>query len=221
MPEPFTSQLPVRALIFDMDGVLADTEPLHVRSWVVTLDGVDPTTLYGERGHMVGMSSRVIAGELIRKLGLNTTVEALVDRKRTAYRDIAEQSLAAFSGVREEIHRLRERGVPLSLATSSARPDVEFLLERIGLHGIFSPIVTSDDVRASKPAPDCYLLAAELLGILPSECLVIEDSVNGIRAAVDAGTRVLAVSPLPLSDLPHGVFRVFPTTVEALQWLVA
>jgi HAD superfamily hydrolase (TIGR01509 family) len=201
--------------------VLADTEPLHVQSWVVTLDGIDPTTLYGERGHMVGMSSRVIAGELIRKLGLDTTAEALVERKRSAYRDIAERRLAAFSGLREEIQLLKDRGVPLSLATSSARADADFMLERIGFHGLFSPVVTSDDVRASKPAPDCYLLAARLLGLRASECLVIEDSANGIHAAVEAGTRVLAVSPLPLADLPRGVHRVFPTTVEALQWLQA
>jgi HAD superfamily hydrolase (TIGR01509 family) len=221
MPGAFTRQLPVRALIFDMDGVLADTEPLHVQSWVVTLEGIDPAILYGERGHMVGMSSRVIAGELIRRLDLNTTVAELVERKRTAYRAIADHALVAFRGLEDEISLLKDRGVPLSLATSSARPDVDFALERIGFHGVFSPIVTSDDVRASKPAPDCYLLAAELLGLPASECLVIEDSANGIHAAVQAGTRVLAVSPLPPEELPRGVLRVFPTTVEALQWLRA
>jgi HAD superfamily hydrolase (TIGR01509 family) len=211
------TRVPVDALILDMDGVLADTEPLHVEAWTRTLQDIDPVALYEERGRLVGMSSPAIAAELIREFRLSITVEELLRRKRASYRDMLEAGLSPFEGLPEEIARWRH--LPIALATSSIRVEVDFMLERIGLDGIFSPIVTSDDVPAAKPAPDCYLLAAERLGRRPSDCLVIEDSVNGMKSALGAGAQVLAVSSTPLAGLPGGVLRVFPSTVEALQWL--
>jgi len=88
----------------------------------------------------------------------------------------------------------------------------------MGLDHLFSAVVTNDDVSRPKPAPDCYLLAARRLNVAPGRCVVIEDSLHGIRAAADAGTRVLAVSPVALPSGFDGV-RVFPSTVEALRWL--
>jgi len=210
-------QLPVDALIFDMDGVLADTEPLHVQAWMRTLLGIDPAAVYEQRGRLMGMSSQVIAAELIREFRLAVTVEELLRRKRAAYRGMVEGGLAPFEGLPEEMARWRH--FPIALATSSTRVEVELLLEGIGFGGVFSPIVTSDDVPAAKPAPDCYLLAAERLGRRPSDCVVIEDSENGMISALRAGARVLAVSPKPLAELPGGVHGVFPSTVEALRWL--
>ncbi len=210
-------KLPIEALIFDMDGVLADTEPLHVQAWTRTLRGIDPAAVYEERGRMMGMSSPVIAVELIREFRLAITVEELLQRKRSAYRAMLERGLSPFEGLPAELELWRH--LPLALATSSTRVEAAYMLERIGLNEVFSPIVTSDDVPAAKPAPDCYLLAADRLERRPSACCVIEDSVNGMRSALGAGARVLAVSLKPLSELPAGVLGVFASTLEALQWL--
>jgi beta-phosphoglucomutase-like phosphatase (HAD superfamily) len=118
----------------------------------------------------------------------------------------------------------------MALATSGIRPEVLVVLEILGFSGLFDPVVTSDDVPRAKPAPDCYLSAAELLGKPPARCVVIEDSAHGIHAAVAAGMRVLVVSPgaaqpvppvAPVVSVPAGVEWVFPSTVEALRWLRA
>jgi beta-phosphoglucomutase-like phosphatase (HAD superfamily) len=95
------------------------------------------------------------------------------------------------------------------------------MLDLINLAEAFCPVVTSDDVAAAKPAPDTYLLAARLLGLPPAACVVIEDSPNGMTAALRAGTSVLAVSSEPPAGLPEGVLRSFASTVAALQWLRA
>jgi HAD superfamily hydrolase (TIGR01509 family) len=214
------------ALIFDMDGVLADTEPFHIRSWELTMQEVAPATMstdesrrrfITERERMTGMASVEIGRELIRLFDIRLPVEDLLSMKRGFYRSIIAKDIALFPGLLEELSRWRE--VPLGLATSSSRGEAEFMISRLGIRDVFDPIVTSDDVTHAKPAPDCYLLAASRLGRKPADCVVIEDSGHGIRAALAAGARVLAVeATVPPGDI-SGVTAAFSSTVEALQWL--
>jgi HAD superfamily hydrolase (TIGR01509 family) len=215
----------VGALILDMDGVLADTEPLHVSAWDITLQGI-PSTVTGtapsasalrvEREKMTGMSTPEIAAEMVRVFRLSVTTDELLSRKRRIFRTMVNGELAAFPGLHEELARWRES--PLALATSSARFEAELILDHLGLQDFFDPVITCDDVPKAKPAPDCYLLAADRLGIRPGECVVIEDSAHGIRAARDAGMRVYAVSRMAPGSI-EGVLGIFPSTVEALKWL--
>ena len=207
------------ALILDLDGVLADTEPLHQKAWDVALDGIPLEKVAAARSKWVGMASVDIVRELIRIFGLTTPAEELLARKRAAYRTLIQQNLAPFPGLCEELDMWR--GFPMALATSGIRPEVLVVLEILGFGGLFDPVVTSDDVPRAKPAPDCYLSAARLLGKKPSSCVVIEDSAHGIQAAVAAGMRVLVVSPDAELPVPAGAERVFPSTVETLRWLRA
>jgi HAD superfamily hydrolase (TIGR01509 family) len=162
------------------------------------------------------MASPAIAAQLVRAFDLPLDPAELVLRKRMAFRRIAESRMVPFDGLPEEIARW---GLPRGLATSSTREDADFMLGRLGFGAAFAPVVTADDVRDAKPAPDCYRLAAERLGRDPGACVALEDTANGMKAALAAGIRVLAVSTLPLSALPPGVLAAFPTTVQALQWL--
>ena len=213
------------ALILDMDGVLADTEPLHVSAWDLTLKGI-PSTVTGvapsaaalrlEREKMTGMSTPEIAEGMVRLFSLSVTADELLSRKRRIFRTMVNGGLAAFPGLPEELVRWRQS--PLALATSSARFEAELILGHLGLQGFFDPVITCDDGPRAKPAPDCYLLAADRLGKRPADCVVIEDSAHGITAALDAGMRVCAVSPKAPGSI-DGVLRVFPSTVEALKWL--
>jgi HAD superfamily hydrolase (TIGR01509 family) len=216
------------ALILDMDGVLADTEPLHIRSWDLALEDVPGRYPRGaggpterriatrvEREKLTGMASAIIAAEMIRIFGLAVTVEVLLAKKRAIYRSLVEAGMPPFPGLREELAVWKGR--PLALATSASRDEARFMLSLMGLVGVFDPVITSDDVPRAKPAPDCYLLAAERLGKRPERCVVIEDSLHGIRAALDAGAKVLAVTATALPDTHAGVERTFPTTVDALR----
>jgi HAD superfamily hydrolase (TIGR01509 family) len=213
-----------RALILDLDGVLADTEPLHQKAWDIALGGIPLEKVAAARAGWVGMASVDIVKELIRTFGLTIPAKELLAKKRAAYRSLIKVpgNLEPFPGVREELALWK--GFPLGLATSGIREEVLLVLEILGLAAAFDPVVTSTDVPRAKPAPDCYLRAAEGLGVPPAECAVIEDSEHGIGAAVAAGVRVLVVSPhggghsVPA---PPGVERVFASTPDALRWLRA
>ncbi len=200
-----------------MDGVLTDTEPLHVRAWDLTLARIDGRTLARERGKLAGMSSADIARELLRIFHLPLSVEDLVEKKRLVYRDLIESGLAPFAGLHEELELWR-RG-PLALATSSARQETSLTLAGLGFDGWFDPVITCDDVARAKPAPDCYALAITRLGRRPEDCVVLEDTAHGIQAAIRAGARVAAVATSGLPKDIEGVLGVFDSTVEALQWL--
>jgi HAD superfamily hydrolase (TIGR01549 family) len=205
-----------------MDGVLADTEPLHQRAWDTALEGVPLEQVAAARARWVGMASVDIVKELIRAFGLTTPSDELLARKRAAYRSIINVpgTLLPFPGVCEELARWK--GFPLALATSGIREEVLLVLEILGLSGAFDPVVTATDVPRAKPAPDCYLRAAEALGVEPSDCAVVEDSEHGIGAAAAAGMHVLAVSPHSAAaslQVPMGAEAAFPSTAGALRWL--
>jgi HAD superfamily hydrolase (TIGR01509 family) len=211
-----------RALILDLDGVLADTEPLHQKAWDTALEGIPLGEVAAARARWVGMASVDIVKELIRSFGLTVSAEELLAAKRAAYRSLIRVpgNLVPFSGVREELALWK--GFPLALATSGIREEVLLVLEILGCAGTFDAVVTSSDVPRAKPAPDCYLRAAEALGVSPAECAAIEDSEHGIGAAIAAGMHVLVVSPdNPRGDAPGpvGVERVFSSTLGALRWL--
>ncbi len=206
----------VRALIFDMDGVLADTEGIHVRSWDIALEAIGVHANEERRG-LAGMSSAAIARELIRMRGLPYTVEDLVERKRNVFRQLIDPGIAPFHGLVEELAGWKGR--PMALATSSARRETAFMLARLGLEGWFDPIITCDDVTHAKPAPDIYLLAIDGLGVPAAQCVVLEDSLHGVRAAQAAGAQVIGVNSSGLPSDLDGVLGIFDTTVEALRWL--
>jgi len=219
----------VTALIFDMDGVLADTEPLHVRGWdkaitrLLRESGRDSEDLRAlsleERLKLTGMPGLVIAREMVRLLDLGVNPETLLDLKRNAYHEILDQGIAAFPGLLEELDTWTD--VPRALATSAGHDEAFQLLVRLGLAAHFHPIITVEDVENPKPAPDCYLLAAKLMGRRPEDCVVIEDSHHGIKAGLASGAMVLAVSPVSLPTALAGVRATFPSTLEALRWLRA
>jgi beta-phosphoglucomutase len=219
-------RMQIDALIFDMDGVLADTEPLHIRSWELTMERVSPAVMATDesrkafrvvREELTGMSSVDIGRSFIRRYDMRLSVEELLSLKRGFFRGMIAKDITLFPGLLEELGRWKR--LPIALATSSSRVEAEFMIAHLGIADLFDPIVTSDDVKSAKPAPDCYLLAAERLGRRPADCVVIEDSGHGIRAGLAAGARVLAIeSTVPAGEI-DGVTAVFPSTVDALQWL--
>jgi beta-phosphoglucomutase len=219
-------RMQIDALIFDMDGVLADTEPFHIRSWELTMEKVSPSIMATEqarrtfreaREKLTGMSSADIGRAFIRQYDMRLPVEELLSLKRGFFRGMIAKDITLFPGLLEELGRWKS--LPIGLATSSSRVEAEFMISHLGIADLFDPIVTSDDVKRAKPAPDCYLLAAERLGRNPADCVVIEDSGHGIRAGLAAGARVVAVeSAVPAGDI-EGVTAVFPSTIEALRWL--
>lgn len=179
------------AVIFDMDGVLVDGEPLHFEA---------VNQLMAEEGRSVTleqyrpyMGTKAGWTEMVRDFGLSKTREYYSPRyHELILRQYRERS-EALPGAVPLVRSLRRAGVPVAVASSSVLPWVEACLERIGLAGAFDAIISGTDVREGKPHPAIYLLAAERLGVVPSACLAMEDAPAGIASAKNAGMTCWAV----------------------------
>ncbi|MHB9024362.1 MAG: HAD family hydrolase [Armatimonadota bacterium] len=211
----------IRGVIFDMDGVLCDSEPLHMRAWQQVLGpyGISVTTTW--LAQWVGVADSVFAGYCVREYGVELSPEALLARKRDAYREITERELTLFPGVKDGIEWLHAHGILLAVATSSIRVEAERNLTRLGVLDYLTALVTANDVERLKPAPDAFLLAAERLGLAPDECAAFEDSAAGVAAAREAGCRVLAVLTTHAQEQLVGANDYLSDPAAALAFLRA
>jgi HAD superfamily hydrolase (TIGR01509 family) len=184
--------MPVEAVIFDLDGVLIDSE--HV--WDEARQ-----ELAGEGGgrwtetssrDMMGMSSPEWSRYMHDVIGMPDPPDEISAEVVRRLERIYRRELPLFDGAVEAVERLADRW-PLGLASSSNRELIDLVLELSGLERFFHATVSSEEVPRGKPAPDVYLEAARRLGVTPKGCAAIEDSENGIRSAKAAGLRVLAI----------------------------
>jgi len=188
IPIPMQLAIPAcdfRAYIFDCDGTIVDSMPLHYRAWKAALAEWNcdfPEELFYSWG---GKPVREIIAELNAMHGLDMPVEELAERKEGLYH-AQLPSLKAIPEVVEHIHAQYGR-IPLAVASGSRCASVVGSLTTVGLLDRFQTIVSAGDYKHAKPAPDCFLLAAERLGIAPQDCLVFEDTDLGIQAATAAG----------------------------------
>jgi HAD superfamily hydrolase (TIGR01509 family) len=186
--------MPLKALIFDFDGMVLDTE---------TPDFTVLAEQYRDHGHEL-LAERWVAGlgthgayepyaDLEELLGRALDRESLTAAHRARFLQICEEQ-DLRPGVRPLVEAAREQGLPLAVASSATREWVEGWLERHGLRQHFGCVRTRSEVPRVKPAPDLFLSAAECLGVPPESCVVLEDSPNGMRAAAAAGMRCVAVT---------------------------
>ncbi len=176
----------LKAVIFDMDGVLADTEPLHEKSRDVLLArlGLDVAAL-SPRAY--AKSKREYWAEVAEECALPQTAEQLTQTEFGILIEIIENSrLQPNAGVKEALEALRAEGLSTAVASSSDRVYVETVLRVTGLEKFFDATACGNEVAAAKPAPDVYLKALQLLGVSAGEAVAVEDSDTGAKAAVAA-----------------------------------
>ncbi|MEI7899014.1 MAG: HAD-IA family hydrolase [bacterium] len=192
----------MRAVIFDMDGVLTDSEPLICaaacgmfleRGLAVRPDDFLPFVGAGENRYIGGVAE---------KYGMAIDIGQAKARTYELYLRMVPERLAAFPGAVDLVLSCREAGLPCAVASSADRIKIDANLRKIGLPPeMWQAVVTAEDVERRKPDPALFLKAAERLGAVPSECTVVEDAVNGIAAAKAAGMRCVAVA----STFPAGL----------------
>jgi HAD superfamily hydrolase (TIGR01509 family) len=182
----------IDGVVFDLDGVVVDSEQVwdDVREQLVRERGGRWTET--AQADMMGMSSPEWSRYLHEELGLTEPPEELNDEVVRRMLERYRSELPLLEGAVEAVRRLAA-AFPLAVASSSNRPLIEVVLETAGIAGLFSVVVSSEEVARGKPAPDVYLEAARRLGVAPERCAAIEDSSNGLRSAHAAGLRVLAV----------------------------
>jgi HAD superfamily hydrolase (TIGR01509 family) len=183
-----------KAVIFDMDGVMTDSEHMINAAAIAGLReyGIEPEP--DDVLPFLGMGEDRYIGGVARQYGL-TYVPEMKARVYEIYFGLIAGQLKAFPGVHDLLEQLRARHIKLAVASCADRIKIEANLKAIEVEPAwFHAIVAGDEVQNVKPAPDIYLAAAERLGVAPQSCSVIEDSINGIRAAKAAGMRCVAVA---------------------------
>jgi HAD superfamily hydrolase (TIGR01509 family) len=180
------------AVVFDLDGVLIESEQVwdEAREQLVRERG--GTWDDSATTDMMGMSSTEWSSYMHDRLGVPMTPAEIND---DVVRRVAAKYEEHLPLLPHAVETVRELGQcwPIGVASSSNRPVIELVLERAGLRACFAAVVSSEEVANGKPAPDVYLAAARELGVDPAECAAIEDSTNGIKSAVAAGMRTIAV----------------------------
>jgi beta-phosphoglucomutase len=183
------------AVIFDMDGVLIDSEPLHVEieKKLFSKLGIEVTEDV-HRSYM-GASNDYMYTDLRSRFNLQESVMELMKRDELFRSDYFNQreTVPVNNGLVSLLNQIKSAGLKLAVATSSSPGIVNILLNKCGIAPFFDAIVTTCEAGKSKPAPDVYLLAARIAGVSPANCIVFEDSPNGISAAKNAGMYCIAV----------------------------
>jgi HAD superfamily hydrolase (TIGR01509 family) len=182
-----------RAVVFDMDGVLIDSGAHHRDAWAALLSEIGVVPRNGFWRLTIGRPAEEAVALLVPGVD-GAEARRLADRKRAHYEQFCRRGMLPVRGVPAFVERLARASVPLAVATSAVRHDLERVLTALGLRGHFPVVVTADDVRWGKPHPDVYLRAAAGLDVDPAACLVFEDSVVGVQAARTADMRVVGVT---------------------------
>ena len=181
------------AVIFDLDGVLADSEPWwsQIDAKLLANYGV---TYRGEYHQNVVWVSYRLAVEFYKKaFGLSVPTEEMMRRRGEIATEFFANRVGLFASVQEALEDLRQMKLHLAVATSSVSTSARPFLDRHELTGCFEVIVTGEEVERGKPAPDIYLCAADKLGLTADACLVVEDALPGVAAAKAAKMRVVAI----------------------------
>jgi HAD superfamily hydrolase (TIGR01509 family) len=183
----------IQAVIFDMDGLMIDSESLHKEAWQVTLRHFGYELDEALFAQLVGLRTREDAVLLREHFRLPVMAEVLARQRNDLFLASLPGRVKPMPGLRELIAQVRVRRLRSAVATSGERRYVDAVMRELNLGGVFDAIAVAEDVERGKPAPDVYLLAARRLGLPPAQCLALEDAPNGVLAAKAAGMRCVVV----------------------------
>jgi HAD superfamily hydrolase (TIGR01509 family) len=215
-------QLPIRAVLFDHDGTLVDSEPTHFLMWQEVLASYGVTLSEKQyKDYYAGVPTAANAVDMVSRFEINEVPATLANANNSVTRTfLSRTAFPLMPGVTELLTLFHSDGLRLAIVTGAGSNGVQATLRAHSLHDYFETVVSGDDVRQSKPAPDCYLLAIERLGLRPSECIAIEDTEHGVNAATSAGVMCLAI-PSDMSK-HHNFSRataVLGELREAASWV--
>lgn len=213
-------------VIFDMDGVLVASGPAHRASWKLLAQRHGFRVSDADFDRTFGRTSRDIIRLLAGGQLSDDEIRRLDDEKEALYRELVRGMVPLMIGAREALDGLRSAGIALAVATSGPRENVELVLSEARLEPYFAAVVHGGDVQRGKPAPDCFLLAAERLRRPPARCVVIEDAPVGIEAAREAGMKAIGLvgthdaAVLRAADADYVVERLTDMKSELVEALI-
>tara|TARA_B100001063_G_C16765160_1_gene558190 strand:+ start:1239 stop:1892 length:654 start_codon:yes stop_codon:yes gene_type:complete len=209
----------LKAVLFDMDGVIVDTEPLHRKAYHQMFDDVNINVDEDLYASFTGQSTINICKRLVDHFNLNETPEELVSLKRKHYKIFFENDdLELIDGVLDRIQDYHSNDVKLVVASSASMLGIKQIFERFDLNQYFSAKFSGADLKKSKPHPEIFIKAAESTGFSKSECLVIEDSTNGIKAAHSAGIYCVGFKSPHSSHQDYALANKIITSFEEISY---
>ncbi|MGH4051566.1 MAG: HAD family hydrolase [Clostridium sp.] len=207
----------LKAVIFDMDGVIIDSEPTHMKLENETYKELGIKVTQDEHHSFVGATSNYMWETLKNKYKLNQTLDELIEYDRSKYfkyLNSDECEITLIDGVKDLIKDFHENGLKLAIASSSPLDVIMAIAKKFQVEEYFEVFVTGDYVQRSKPEPDIFLFALKKLGVSADNCIVIEDSHNGVRAAKKAGMKCVGINSgvagsqdISMADLVINIFK--------------
>lgn len=188
------NNLTIKAIIFDMDGVLVDSEPHHVSIEKKHFSKLGLEISDEEHSTYMGKATDIMWKEIIHNKNLSYNSKDLVEQtvNESITHFSSQEDLVSMPGLIRVLDKIKCKGIPMAVASSSGQAVIDILLDKIGVKKYFQYTVSSELVGGSKPDPGIFLYAANLLEVKPEECIVIEDSSNGVRAAKAANMYCVA-----------------------------
>lgn len=212
----------IKTVVFDMDGVLFDTERLCMESWVQVAEELDIHDMEEVFAKCIGLNANDTKTLILNHYGQDFAYEEYrVKTSEWFWKEIKENGLPMKKGVKEILSYLQESGYRIGLASSTKYESVIKHLEHAGIRDYFEQVVTGDMVEHSKPQPDIYLLACKKLGVETQQAYAIEDSPNGIRAAYSAGMKPIMVPDMiaPDGEMKELSFAIYSDLLEVRSFL--
>jgi beta-phosphoglucomutase family hydrolase len=208
----------LRAVIFDMDGLMVDTEYLHHTSFKKVLEqyGVNPVPNIHGVIHVSGVSAEANWELFKEKYNFNADTAELTRSKHKIHLKLLKNNVVPMPGLFELLKDIKEHGYRISIASSSALEQINLIVNRLGITNFFDAITSGEEVTSGKPAPDIFLKAAAKLGIEPTQCVVLEDAMNGMKAAKAANMHAVVV---PNKFTKHENFDTADLIVASLKEL--
>ena len=206
-----------KAVIWDMDGVIADTAPYHFKAWqeVFRKRGVSFTEEDFRRNF--GLRNDTIIRDTLGEQISQSEIDAIAREKEKTFRQVIGQNIKPLPGAVKMLKSLREHGFKMALASSAPIENIRLVTRGLGIDDYFHSIVTGRDVAEGKPSPQGFLLAAQKLGVEPKDCIVIEDAIAGVAAAKRAGMKCIAVT----NTHPRESLAEADLTVDTLEEITA
>ncbi len=210
-----TPRPPFRGVLFDMDGVLTDSEPAFYAAVNDVLARYNHHIATADYAPYIGSATPAMWSAMIERFRLPASLDAILDEYEPPLMARLRERRPPLPGARELIDTLRARRVPIALCTASYRRWVDAILAGADLAGLFDVIVAGEDVACPKPDPEPYVSAARLLGLDPRDCVALEDSVNGLTSALRAGAYVIQLRATGTAAPPvDGVALVIRSLAE-------
>lgn len=183
----------VKAVIFDMDGVIIDSNPVHFKAWINVIKPFGINLVLDDFKDLIGKHSTVVAKHIKEKYGLSPSVLDLVKMKKAKYIELLPIEVELRSNSVDFIDAVRQK-YSTAVATSEDAKTTKLVMNKFELNDRFDTIFTSDDINKPKPYPEIYLKTAKALGVEPNECIVVEDTVPGVESAKRAGMKCIAIT---------------------------